>query len=132
MVDIFKKVKPLDNYYQTSFFYPMPVVIVTTKSESEITNIGPYSLCFPFGIAQNHAMMLISRSDSNTAKNIRHNGVASLNFIQNKKSYLANTVRIGYPGQTAEEKQKESVFELNPSRSEDTEKKYPEIIEEAF
>ena len=105
MVDGFKKVNVLDNFYQTSFFYPMPVVIVTTVSEKGIINIGPYSLCFPFGIAGRHSMMLISRSDSNTANNIRNNGLATLNFILNAKKYLSNTVRLGYPGQTSEEKE---------------------------
>ncbi|GAH98711.1 unnamed protein product, partial [marine sediment metagenome] len=40
MTDSFQKVSVLDNFYQTSFFYPMPVVMVTTVSESGLTNIG--------------------------------------------------------------------------------------------
>jgi len=37
MVDSFQKVSVLDNFYHTSFFYPMPIVLVTTVSESIIT-----------------------------------------------------------------------------------------------
>jgi len=133
MTDSFQKVSVLDNFYQTSFFYPMPVVMVTTVSESGLTNIGSYSLCFPFGIADRHSMMLISRGDSNTAVNIKRAGLAALNFIPYNKKYLTNAVRLGYPGQTAEEKQKESIFTLLPSMRNRKEKniKYPEIIEEA-
>ena len=43
MTDDFQKVAVLDNFYQTSFYYPMPIVMVTTLSESGITNIGSYS-----------------------------------------------------------------------------------------
>ena len=52
MSDGFVEVRVLDNFYQTSSYYPMPVILVTTISESGKTNIGPYSLCFPFGIAE--------------------------------------------------------------------------------
>jgi len=133
MKDQFTSVSVLDNFYQTSFYYPMPVVMITTISESGATNIGSYSLCFPFGIAGKHSMMLISRYDSNTATNIRRNGLATLNFIPYKKDQLANAVRLGYPGQTTEEKLKENIFTLLPSRREDKQKgvMYPEIIDEA-
>jgi len=133
MTDDFQKVSVLDNFYQTSSYYPMPVVMVTTISESGTTNIGSYSLCFPFGIAGRHSMMLISRGDSNTSVNIRRTKLAALNFIPYNKKYLANAVRLGYPGQTTEEKQKESIFTLLPSMRDGKKKnkKYPEIIEEA-
>ncbi len=134
MVVRFQKVSVLDNFYQTSLFYPMPVVLVTTLSQTGITNIGSYSLCFPFGIAGRHAMMLISRCDSNTALNIRRSGFAALNFIPYKKNYLKNAVLLGYPGETAEEKQKDSIFTLLPSMREDKQEGiiYPEVIAEAF
>jgi flavin reductase (DIM6/NTAB) family NADH-FMN oxidoreductase RutF len=133
MKNDFTSVSVLDNFYQTSFYYPMPVVMVTTISESGAVNIGSYSLCFPFGIAGRHSMMLISRYDSNTAANIRRSGLAALNFIPYRKGLLANAVRLGYPGQTTEEKLKESRFTLLPSRRESKEKviKYPDIIGEA-
>jgi len=78
-------------------------------------------------------MMLISRSDSNTAVNIRRSKFAALNFITSRKDYLANAVRLGYPGQTTEEKLKDSIFTLLPSMrdNKENEAKYPEIIKEA-
>lgn len=134
MKEGFKKVSVLDNFYQTSFYYPMPVVLMTTISENGLTNIGSYSLVFPFGIAGSHSMMLISRSDSNTAANLRNTGLAAINFIPYDKKYLTNAVRLGYPGQSTEEKQNESIFTLIPSsrKDRDEDKKYPEIIEEAI
>ncbi|MBM3709221.1 MAG: hypothetical protein FJW61_02200 [Actinobacteria bacterium] len=133
MKEDFETVSVLDNFYQTSFYYPMPVVLVTTVAENGLTNMGPYSLCFPFGIAKRHAMMLISRADSNTAQNIRRSKFAALNFITFSRPRLKNTVRLGYPGQTTEEKLKESIFALIPSmrREKEGQTKYPEIIKEA-
>jgi len=131
----FVNVSILDNFYQTSSFYPMPVVLCTTLSESGLTNIGSYSLCFPFGISKDHYMMLISRSTSNTAENIRMRKTIALNFIPYDKAYLKNAVELGYPGETTEEKLEESIFTLIPSSREDNEKKeglkYPEIIKES-
>jgi flavin reductase (DIM6/NTAB) family NADH-FMN oxidoreductase RutF len=133
--DKFVNVSVLDNFYQTSSFYPMPVVLCTTVSGNGLTNIGSYSLCFPFGISKDHYMMLISRSTSNTANNIRKNKTVALNFIPYNKEYLKNAVELGYPGETTEEKLKESIFTLVPSTREPTEKNptlvYPEIIQEA-
>lgn len=131
----FVNVDVLDNFYQTSSFYPMPVVLCTTISESGLTNIGSYSLCFPFGISKDHYMMLISRSNSNTASNIRRNKTVALNFIPFDKAYLKNAVELGYPGETTEEKMRESIFTLIESTREPHELKeglkYPEVVKEA-
>ncbi len=131
----FVNVNILDNFYQTSSFYPMPVVLCTTVSESGLTNIGSYSLCFPFGISKDHYMMLISRSTSNTARNIRKNKTVALNFIPYNKTYLKNAVELGYPGETTEEKLEESIFTLIPSSREKGEQEeglsYPEIVKES-
>jgi len=125
----------LDNFYQTSSFYPMPVVLCTTVSENGLTNIGSYSLCFPFGISKDHYMMLISRSSSNTARNIKARKTIALNFIPYDKEYLKNAVELGYPGETTEEKLAESIFTLVPSEREEEGKKdglvYPEVIKES-
>ncbi|HZH86352.1 MAG TPA: hypothetical protein VFD77_03480 [Brumimicrobium sp.] len=113
----------------------MPVVLCTTLSENGMTNIGSYSLCFPFGISKDHYMMLISRGTSNTAENIRKRKTIALNFIPYDKEYLKNAVQLGFPGETTEEKLKESIFTLIPSSREENEKtgdlEYPEIIEES-
>lgn len=129
----FIKTKALDNFYQVSSFFPMPVVLVTTLAESGATNIGSYSLVSPFGIADKHYMMLISRYDSNTAINIRKTGYCALNFIPYKRKYMKNAVRLGYPGETTEKKLEDSIFTLVPSEREDKKEgiKYPEIIQES-
>lgn len=131
----FVNVKVLDNFYQTSSFYPMPVVLCSTVSENGLTNIGSYSLCFPFGISKDHYMMLISRSTSNTAANIRKRKTIALNFIPYDKEYLKNAVELGYPGETTEVKLKESIFTLIPSSRNPAEKEYglqyPDIVKES-
>lgn len=119
-----------DNFYQTSGFFPMPVVLVSTLSPSGATNLGPYSLCFPHLIAGRHAMMLISRSDSNTAQNLERTGVCALSFIPDDKDLLAATVELGFPGETTAEKMARSPFTLRPSTRAGA-GPYPEIVGEA-
>lgn len=131
MSNTFQTVPVLDNFYQTSSFYPMPVVMVTTVSDSGETNIGSYSLCFPFGIAENHCMMLISRYDSNTATNIRQRKHVALNFIPDNTKYLKNAVILGYPGESTTQKLKDSIFTLLPPQRRNTNNVYPKIIAEA-
>lgn len=114
-VDDFEDVRILDNFYQTSSFFPMPVVLVGTLAESGQTNLGPYSLCFPHVVSGQHAMMLIARGTSNTAANIRRTGRASINFIPDDRAMLENCVVLGFPGETTEEKMKNSIFTLGDS-----------------
>ncbi|NHJ86087.1 MAG: hypothetical protein FK734_11545 [Asgard group archaeon] len=136
--DDFEDVRILNNFYQTSSFFPMPVVLVGTISESGQTNLGPYSLCFPYRIAGEgkFAMKLNARADSNTAMNIRRTGVCSLNFLTDDKKYMENCVVLGFPGETTEEKMANSIFTLIPSKRTTEERKdgavYPEIVAEAF
>lgn len=129
----FQEVKVLDNFYQTSSFYPMPTVMVTTVSDSGLTNVGAYSLCFPFGIADEHYMMLISRADSNTSFNLQKNKYCALNFIPYNRKFLKNTVYLGYPGETTEAKLKECKYTLKKSLRtvQDKNTEYPEVIEES-
>ena len=47
----FSELTTKDNFYQTSSFFPMPIVLVSTLSPEGKTNLGPYSLCFTFHIA---------------------------------------------------------------------------------
>ena len=42
----FKDLRIVDNFYQTSSFFPMPTTEIGTLSESGQTNLGSYSLCF--------------------------------------------------------------------------------------
>ena len=128
----FEDVKILDNFYQTSCFFPMPVVLVSTLAESGATNLGPYSLCFPHIISKRHAMMLIARGNSNTATNLRRTGVAVLNFIPDERAYLENCVVLGFPGETTEEKMKHSIFTLVPApHAAHDGHRFPEMVGEA-
>jgi len=135
----FAEVRIVDNFYQTSSFIPMPVVLVSTFSASGAINLGPYSLCFPHYIAgaHEHAMMLIARGSSNTAQNILRTKVCSLNYIPDKKKYMKNCVMLGYPGETTEEKMKKSIFTLikadafGKPRNTQVCNAHPDIVKEA-
>jgi len=132
----FCSVQILDNFYQTSSYFPMPVVLISTLSQSGETNLGPYSLCFPYIIAEKHSMLLISRSNSNTAENLGRTKLCAINFIPYNKKLLKNCVMLGYPGETTAEKMKNSKFTLIPSKRTLEEKRttthYPEIVDEAI
>ncbi len=131
----FDSVKKLDNFYQASAFFPMPVVLISTVSDSGQINLGPYSLCFPHIVTgkNRYGMMLIARGSSNTAVNIQRTGLCAINFIPDKKKYLKNCVMLGYPGETTEEKMKNSIFTLQPSDLDPAPGKYrPDLVREAF
>jgi flavin reductase (DIM6/NTAB) family NADH-FMN oxidoreductase RutF len=133
----FNAVRILDNFYQTSAFFPMPVVLVCTIAETGQMNLGPYSLCFPYGVAGGRYQMVFNnRDNSNTGINLRRTGQCTLNFIPDNRRYMRNCVMLGYPGETTEEKMKNSVFTLLPSHRSEEERKagitYPDIVAEAL
>jgi flavin reductase (DIM6/NTAB) family NADH-FMN oxidoreductase RutF len=132
----FVDVRILDNFYQTSSFFPMPVVLVSTVAETGQTNLGPYSLCFPYIVAGEHSMLLTSREDSNTSLNIQRTGVCAINFIPDDRKYMRNCVMLGFPGETTEAKMANSIFRLLPSTRTEEERQpgvqYPDIVQEAI
>jgi flavin reductase (DIM6/NTAB) family NADH-FMN oxidoreductase RutF len=136
MASNFETLPILDNFYQTSSFFPMPIVLVGTLDETGQTNLGSYSLCFPYYIAgkERYTMILLCRNSSNTAKNILRSKKCTLNFIPHDKKYLKNTVALGFPGETTAEKMDKSIFTLTEgmSQSENAAEKYPQIVDEAF
>lgn len=127
----FKDLRIVDNFYQTSAFFPMPTILAGTVSESGQTNLGAYSLCFPYYVAGKnyYAMLLECRNNSNTAQNILRNKKVSLNFITDKRKYFKEAVRLGFPGDSTEEKMKKCIFTLKESK---IEKSRPKIIGEAY
>lgn len=127
----FNDVRIVDNFYQTSSYFPMPTILASTVSESGQTNLGSYSLCFPYYIAGKdyYAMLLECRNSSNTAQNILRAGKVSLNFITDDKKYFKEAVRLGFPGDTTEEKMKDCLFTLVDS---DLGEDRPKIVKEAF
>ena len=68
----FKDLRIVDNFYQTSLFFPMPTVLISTVAEDGTTTVGPYSLVQPYYVAGKdyYAMLLNARNSSNTAQNI--------------------------------------------------------------
>lgn len=127
----FKDLRIVDNFYQTSAFFPMPTILVGTVSESGKTNLGAYSLCFPYYIAGKdyYAMILESRNSSNTAQNILRGSKVSLNFITDDKKYFREAVRLGFPGDTTEEKMKNCIFTFENGLAEGAR---PQVIKEAY
>ena len=127
----FKNVRIVDNFYQTSSYFPMPTILISTVSESGQTNLGSYSLCFPYYIAGKdyYAMILECRNSSNTAQNILRSKKCSLNFITDERKYFKEAVRLGFPGDKTEDKMKNCLFTLVDS---DLEGDRPQIVEESY
>lgn len=130
-MDKLKELRIVDNFYQTSAFFPMPTTLVGTVSENGQTNLGAYSLCFPYYIAGKdyYAMILECRNSSNTAQNILRNKKCSLNFITDERKFFKEAVRLGFPGDTTEEKMKNCIFTLADST---IAADRPKIIEESY
>ena len=130
-MDKLKELRIVDNFYQTSSFFPMPTILASTVSENGMTNLGAYSLCFPYYIAGKdyYAMLLECRNSSNTAQNILRNKKVTLNFITDERKYFKEAVRLGFPGDTTEEKMKDCLFTmLDRDLGEDR----PKMVGESF
>ena len=132
----FKDLTPKDNFYQTSLFFPMPLVLISTLTEDGRTNVGPYSLIFPYYIAGKdyYAMILECRNSSNTAQNILRNGKCAISFVPDNKAYFKEAVRLGWPGDTTDEKMKDfSLTLVDGKRAKDNPSElFPKVIDEAF
>ena len=85
----FRELKVVDNFYQNNLFFPMPTVMISTLCDDGTTNIGSYSLVFPYYIAGRdyYAMILECRNSSNTAQNLLKNGKCALTFIKDERTY---------------------------------------------
>ena len=132
----FETIRIVDNFYQTSSFFPMPIVAIATMTEDGKTNVGPYSLCFPYYVAGRdyYAMILETRNNSNTARNLLMTKMCSLNFLPDNKKYMDQCVEMGFPGESMEEKMKGCIFTLSEGlrKKEDPDGNYPRIVNEAF
>lgn len=131
MVSSFKDLRIVDNFYQTSAFFPMPTVSVSTLSEDGMTTIGSYSLCFPYYIAgkERYAMLLECRNSSNTAQNILRTGKCALNFMEDDPKIFKEIVRLGFPGELSKEKMKENRWKLEKGMAEG---ERPLVVSDAF
>ncbi len=132
----FKDLRIVDNFYQTSLFFPMPVVLIGTLTDDGKTTFGPYSLLAPFYVAGKdfYAMMLECRNSSNTARNLLKHKKCTVNFLPDDRKYFRETVRLGWPGDSPEEKMKDFKLTLEDGlrKEEDPEGAYPQVIREAF
>jgi len=131
----FENLRIVDNFYQTSLFFPMPTVIISTLCEDGNTNLGPYSLVQPYYVAGKdfYAMLLCCRNSSNTAQNILKNGKCTLNFIDDKPSSFKETVKLSWPGDKPEEKMPKCNFKLEKSLiEEETGEARPMVITDAI
>ena len=131
----FENLRIVDNFYQTSLFFPMPTVIISTLCEDGTTNLGPYSLVQPYYVAGKdyYAMLLSCRNSSNTAQNILRNGKCALNFIDDKPSTFKEAVKLSWPGDKPSEKMPKCKFKLEKSLiEEETGEVRPMVLTDAI
>ena len=132
----FENLRIVDNFYQTSAFFPMPTVIVSTLAQGGSTSLGPYSLCQPYYIAGRdyYAMLLCVRNSSNTAQHLLRYGKCALNFIPDDKKYFKEAVRLGFPGDKPQEKMKGCIFTLEDGQmaGEHPDEAFPKVVAESF
>ena len=132
----FKNLRIVDNFYQTSAYFPMPTVLISTLTEDGTTTCGPYSLIQPYYVAGKdyYAMLLNCRNSSNTAQNLLRGSKCAINFIPDKRKYFKEAVRLGWPGDTPQEKMKGCIFHFEDGlmAAEHPEEKFPQVITEAF
>ena len=132
----FKDLRIVDNFYQTSSFFPMPLTLIGTLDENGNTSYGAYSLVFPYYIAGKdyYAMVLECRNSSNTCKGILRTGKCTINFMPYTKKIFKECVRLGFPGDTPEEKMKEFKFTMidGQSKEDHPEELFPKVIDEAY
>lgn len=128
----FKDLRIVDNFYQTSAFFPMPTILVSTVDDEGKTTLGAYSLCFPYYIAGKdyYAMILECRNSSNTAQNLLKRGKCALNFLEDSYKDFKETVKLGFPGQTSKEKMSHCPFELEKGQAEGDNR--PLVIKKAY
>ncbi len=132
----FENLRIVDNFYQTSLFFPMPTVVISTLCEDGSTTLGPYSLVQPYYVAGKgyYAMLLSCRNSSNTAQNILRNGKCAINFISDEPKYFKEAVKLSWPGDTPQDKMPKCKFLLEKSmiEEENPEDVRPQVMTEAI
>ena len=116
----FENLRVVDNFYQTSLFFPMPTVVISTQCEDGSTTLGPYSLVQPYYVAGKdfYAMLLSCRNSSNTAQNILRTGKCAINFVDDKPSTFKECVKLSWPGDKPEDKMPKCNFKLEKGQAE--------------
>ena len=116
----FENLRVVDNFYQTSLFFPMPTVVISTLCEDGSTTLGPYSLVQPYYVAGKdyYAMLLSCRNSSNTAQNILRNGKCAINFVDDNPKTFKECVKLSWPGDKPEDKMPGCQFKLEKGQAE--------------
>ena len=116
----FENLRIVDNFYQTSLFFPMPTVVISTLCEDGTTTLGPYSLVQPYYVAGKdyYAMLLSCRNSSNTAQNILRSGKCAINFVDDKPATFKECVKLSWPGDKPEDKMPNCRFRLEKGQAE--------------
>lgn len=116
----FENLRVVDNFYQTSLFFPMPTVVISTLCEDGSTTLGPYSLVQPYYVAGKdfYAMLLSVRNSSNTAQNILRTGKCAINFVDDKPKTFKECVKLSWPGDKPEDKMPGCKFRLEKGQAE--------------
>lgn len=131
----FENLRVVDNFYQTSLFFPMPTVVISTLCEDGSTTLGPYSLVQPYYVAGKdyYAMLLNCRNSSNTAQNILRTGKCAINFVDDKPATFKECVKLSWPGDRPEDKMPKCNFRLEKSLIEETTgEKRPMVLTDAI
>ncbi len=131
----FENLRIVDNFYQTSLFFPMPTVVISTLCENDTTTLGPYSLCAPYYVAGKdyYAMLLCCRNSSNTAQNILRSGKCAINFVDDDPKTFKECVKLSWPGDKPEDKMPKCAFRREKSQIEEqTGEKRPEVLTDAI
>ncbi len=131
----FENLRVVDNFYQTSLFFPMPTVVISTLCEDGSTSLGPYSLVQPYYVAGKdfYAMLLSVRNSSNTAQHILRTGKCALNFVDDKPKTFKECVKLSWPGDKPEDKMPGCSFKLEKSLiEEETGEKRPMVLCDAI
>lgn len=108
---VFEDVALAEQYYQTSSFFPMPVVLVSTRAEDGQTNLAPYSLVFPRVEPGRHLLELVCMKGTKTSANLLRDGRAALAFVTDDSRTLEGCRALGRARPTAD-KMAQSIFEL--------------------
>lgn len=131
----FENLRIVDNFYQTSLFFPMPTVIISTLCEDGSTTLGPYSLIQPYYVAGKdyYAMLLSCRNSSNTAQNILRNGKCAINFIDDNPKTFKEAVKLSWPGDKPSDKMPKCKFKLEDGiTQEETGELRPKVLTDAI
>ena len=131
----FENLRIVDNFYQTSLFFPMPTVVISTLCDDGSTSLGPYSLVQPYYVAGKdyYAMLLQCRNSSNTAQHILKTGKCAINFVDDNPATFKECVKLSWPGDKPEDKMPKCNFVLEKSQiEEETGEKRPMVLRDAI